>query len=544
MLSRSFAIVVLVAACASPAKEDAKGQVDESAPPSTPIELGKADASSKVVAVNVQSAHPYTNNLSKTYTVPFTALPSCARDARLHFKVLRTEAGYDYVRVPATGESFDGIADDTWTEWFSLGSTNAGKVRLSTDGSITRHGFEIDAVEWEGLPEGCPLVRFPPCGEGTVDVAQVPGVCECPVAPQCVNISDVTVSHQLYRGFNNTTKTAQGATALYTHPGPADGPETDTWGTVDTAQLAALVRRAVELGRLHGPGYQRSISTSGFGENFTIEAGNLDVTFIATQGSQDPDVQSLIDELEALFTCGGGGLTCGAGFECEQGSCIPSASCICPALYDPQCGTSGVTFGNTCEAGCANAPIAHAGECGIPGDPCGTIMGLTCKDDNKCRFGEGQFTYPWPDAGGTCVAASYCDAPPDCANLPHIAVPGQWACNANQCAWQTGVAWKTTNFVFETSHPYSNNQSVWYQVYLPSGTQAMRLRQTGFRTEANYDFLEVWTWKNGAWQRVRQYSGSVGPAIEDEFAGQYFYLKFVSDSSVTANGFTVHPEYR
>ena len=129
MLFRSFVVLVLATACASPAKEDAKGQVDESAPPSTPLELGKADASSKVVAVNVQSAHPYTNNLNKTYTVPFTALPSCATDARLHFKVLRTEAGYDYVDVPATGESFDGIADDTWTEWFSLSSTTAGRVR-------------------------------------------------------------------------------------------------------------------------------------------------------------------------------------------------------------------------------------------------------------------------------------------------------------------------------------------------------------------------------------------------------------------------------
>lgn len=546
MMSRSFVVVVLVTACAAPAKEDAKGQVDDSAPPSTPAELGKADGSSEVVDVDLQSAHPYTNGMNRTYYVPLSGLPSCATDARLHFKVLRTEAGYDYVSVPATGESFDGIHDDTWTEWFAITSTST-RVKLTSDGSITRHGFEIDAIEWDGEPAGCPQVRFPPCGAGTVDLAQVPGVCECPVVPLCENITNVEVSHHLWRGFNNTTKRAQGAVATYTHPGPADAPETDTIGTVDTAQLAALVRRAVELGRLHGGGYARSLNTGGFGEDFTIRAGSIEVTFTAMQGSQDADVQSLIDEFEALFTCGGGGLTCGSGYDCSNNECVAAASCICPAVFMPVCGQNGTTYGNSCEAGCANAPVVHDGACGITGDTCGTIRGLTCQDDYKCRFGTSQFEYPFPDAGGTCVAQNYCDAPVDCNALPHIAVPGQWACNQNACAWQTGIAWKTTSFTFETSHPYGNNQSVWYQVYLPAGTQAMRLRQTGFRTEAGYDFLEVWTWKNGAWQRVKQYSGTSstsGPQPTDEFPGQYFYLKFVSDVSVTDTGFTVHPEYR
>ena len=534
------------AACAGPAKEDAKGQVDESAPPSTPMQLGKRDASQKTIAIDIESAHPYTNGLNRTYSVPLTGLPSCAQNARLHFEVLRTEANYDYVTVLATGEEFDGIHDDTWTEWFAI-TTTSTKVKLTSDGSITRHGFEIDAIEWDGLPAGCPLVRFPPCGATTVDLAAVPGTCECPVAPQCEDLANVDVAHHTWRGFNNNTKRAHGAIATFTHPGPADGPETDTIGTVDTVALGAIVRRAAELGLLQGPGYDHPISAGVMADEFTIDAGAYHVSFIASEGAHDPAVQQLVAEFEALFTCGGGGLTCGAGYECEQGQCIESQGCICPAIFDPVCGENGTTYSNSCEAGCANAPVAHDGECGITGDQCGTIRGLSCQDDYKCRFGESQFMYPFPDAGGSCVAQNYCDAPVDCNALPHIAVPGQWVCTANACAWQAGIAWKTTNFKFETSHPYGNNQSVWYQVYLPSGAQTMRLRQTGFRTEANYDFLEVWAWKNGAWTKLRAYSGTAaasGPALTDEFAGQYFYLKFVSDVSVTDTGFSVAPEYR
>jgi len=544
MKSTSFVVLAFAAACASPAKEDAKGQVDESEPPTSPSELGKSDASSKVVPVDVQSAHPYTNSLSKTYSVPLTNLPSCATQARLHFKVLQTEADYDYVSVPATGEEWDGSANNTWTQWFNITATSA-KVKLTSDGSITRHGFEIDSVEWNGQPQGCGLTGWPPCTGTNINLAAPPGVCECPVAPQCADISGITVQHHQWRGFNNTNKKAMGAAATYTHPGPADAPVTDDWGTVDTTKLGAIVRKAAELGLLEGPGYSHSVPTTKMNDEFRIDAGQYHVSFIAGDGMHDPAVQALVDEFENLFTCGsGGGLTCGAGNTCDQGVCVETASCVCPAVFDPVCTTGGTTYGNACEAGCANAPVAHDGACGIAGDSCGTIRGLTCQDGFKCRFGSSQFEYPFPDAGGECVAENYCDAPTDCNALPHIAVPGSWACNANACSWQAGIAWKTTNFKFETSHPYGNNQSVWYQVYLPAGAQAMRLRQTGFATEANYDFLEVWTWKNGAWTRVQRFSGTTGPSNTDEFAGQYFYLKFVSDSSVTKTGFTVFPEYR
>ena len=124
---------VLGAACATD-KEDAKGVVDESQPPSVPSEIGKADASSKEIAVNVQSAHPYANNLNKLFSVPYTNLPSCASQIRVHFKVLRTEATYDFVTVES--QSFDGDKDNTWTSWFPKtgSSVNAPPITYTHKG--------------------------------------------------------------------------------------------------------------------------------------------------------------------------------------------------------------------------------------------------------------------------------------------------------------------------------------------------------------------------------------------------------------------------
>jgi hypothetical protein len=544
MRTRSIIAALFVTACASPSKDDAKGQVDESEPPAIPSSSGKSDASQKLVPVDVQSVHPYVNSSDKSYYVPLSGLPSCAQRARLHFNVLRTEDDYDFVTVVPTGEEFTGSHDNTWTEWFDLTAATA-RIRLQSDYSITRHGFEIDSLEWDGAPTGCVQIAVAPCTDAEVDLSTAPGTCECPPAPSCSPIANVEVAHHVSRGFNNTTKRVSGLTATYTHPGPADGPETDTIGTVDQAQLRALVREAAELGMLQGPGYQHTVAPGATFDEFTITAGSYTVSFVSAQGTHSAPVQALIDQLEALFTCGQttGGLTCGGGYVCNQGECNVDESCVCPALYDPVCGENGRTYGNACDLGCAGVGQAHAGECGQPGDSCGTIMGLSCKDDNRCRFAASTFTYPYPDAGGTCVAATYCDAPTDCNDLPHIAVPGAWACNTNTCAWTAGPAWQTFNH-FETSSPYTNNMSVWHQVYLPAGAQAMRLVTSRFATEAGYDKLEVWSWKNGAWAKMKTYSGTSGPALTDEFTGQYHYVKFVSDSSVTAAGVSFDAEYR
>ncbi|MBA2538974.1 MAG: hypothetical protein H0V17_05010 [Deltaproteobacteria bacterium] len=544
---RFVAISGFLVAC-GPSKSDDKGVVDDSQPPSIPTGLGKADGSSKLVAVNVQSPHPYANNLDRTFSVSLANLPPCAQQARLHFRVLRTEADFDFVTVEPAGapaQTFDGDRDDTWTDFFPINGTSV-TVRLESDFSITRHGFEIDQIEWEGLAEGCPLVKFPPCADDAVDTAAIPGTCECPAIPLCAALEEVEVRLHTARGFNNRQKHTIGARAFETHPGPADGPLTTEWGTVDLTRLRAMVRRAAEKGLLGSGGYDNVVPAGIRRDVLQIKAGAFDVTFVAGEGLHTADVAAVINEFEALFTCGGGGLTCGDGFECEQGACIVVESCICPAIFDPVCGSLGQTFSNACSAGCAQAEVIHAGECGIAGDPCGGFVGAACSGDRKCRYGESQFEPPVnvADAGGTCVEPSYCDAPADCSGLPHVAVPGAWACNQNTCAWQAGLAWKAVvDGRFETAHPYANSTSVWKEVFLPSGAQALRLLAPSFALEANYDFLEVWTW-NGAWQRVARFTGSAGPAATTEFAGRYHYLRFVSDSSVTKQGFRLDAEWR
>ncbi|MBA3539922.1 MAG: hypothetical protein H0T79_09865 [Deltaproteobacteria bacterium] len=521
--------------------------VDYSSPPSIPAAGGKADGSSKVIALNVQSPHPYTNNLDRVFAVPLTGLPSCARRARLHFKVLRTEAQYDFVTVEPTGavpQSFDGSRDNTWTAFFDLTSDHVD-VRLSTDDSITRHGFEIDSLEWEGSAI-CPAVVWPACAPGTADITPPQGVCACPTQRRCATLDEVAITHKLEMGRNRRANSVANDVASETHPGPTDASITPAIGHVDRARLVELVEHAAQTGVLATAGYDRPFPLTEFREELTLTVGVTSVTFVAGEGTHDAAVTELIAEFEALFRCdNGGGVSCDTGFECLEGACVPAETCICPAIYQPVCGVGGHTYSNTCAAGCANAPVAHDGECGIAGDSCGTLAGLSCTEDNKCRYDASTFLAPWPDAGGTCVAPTYCDAPTDCNGLPHVAVPGSWRCTTNTCGWQAGALYQpVTDGRFETAHPYASSTSVWMQLYLPSNAQALHLVTASFRLENNYDFLEVWTWKSGAWARVGRYTGTAAPTATTEFPGQYHYLRFVSDSSVNDQGFVITAEYR
>jgi hypothetical protein len=44
----------------------------------------------------------------------------------------------------------------------------------------------------------------------------------------------------------------------------------------------------------------------------------------------------------------------------------PKEPCLCPMVYNPVCGVNGVTYGNSCELGCAGVPLAHTGTCDEP----------------------------------------------------------------------------------------------------------------------------------------------------------------------------------
>ncbi len=544
-----FATALTVAGCVDKVELD-KGVVDEELPPGSPLPgpaAGKADGDAIRASITIESAHPYTNNFDRTYPIDLTGrVPSCARRARVHFATLRTEAGYDYVHVQGPSgvvQSLDGNRDNTWSSWVELQGLSSMSIRLETDESITRDGFRIDSVEVEASVI-CPAVAIPVCEDDYLDINTSRGTCECPRWPTCKADADITLEHAIGGGFAGTVSghRAVGPAAYNVTYRPGDPDVVTPIGTIDHARLQAVVRAFQDARWL-----ERSEDSQWTNWNETLSFGIAPRTraFTRGQGEFPADYAALATQVDELFVCGtGGALTCAAGMVCRDGACVED-SCVCPAIYDPVCGADGRTYSNNCAAGCADVAIRHDGECGQIGDPCGGLAGGACTDTNKCRYGASQFEAPFPDAAGTCVAGTYCDAAADCTGLPHIAVPGTWACEQNACAWRAGMAWQAVpGFSFVTSHPYANNLATFKELYAPAGATKVRLVVNGrFELENNYDYLEVYSWQNARWVRVKRYTGTVGPALTDELVGRYHYLKIVSDSSITKHGFDVTAQF-
>ncbi len=544
LLIASFAAIATLS-CASEKLQE-KGQIDTSTPPQTPLGLGKADGLSNLISLSIESEHPYANNMNEEFVMDLDGVvPNCTGEVRLHFASMQLEDTFDFLNVVDSSgqivESLTGDHGDEFSQWLQVDSQRIVSVVLESDSSITRHGFAIDGVEWASNLV-CPLFVPAPCAEGEVDINPPLDVCQCPSMPTCVAVDELEAWHSSGGGFAGTYtgKRFVGTQAFST----SSSSEDVALGSIDEAAVAAFMTDAIASGVLHG---EDVIDPSNVTEQFLLRAGAQDVTYVRPAGSFPAQEAHVIAHFESLFTCGlDEPLSCGAGQECIGGSCVEQASCACSEILAPVCGVSGQEFDNECLAECAQVDIVHDGACGIEGDACGGFQGLACQPGFRCRFGEGQFDLPFPDAMGSCVAQDYCDAPQDCTHLPHIAVPGTWACEQNQCHWNQGSPWASVpNWSMESSHPYANHTAEWTQLFAPAGARTVRLEiLEEFSLEDGYDFLDVWTWSGSSWRRVARFTGDETAGASYEFSGRFHYLHFVSDYSVTAHGFSLSASYR
>lgn len=100
----------------------------------------------EVVEHVVESDHNYKSNSKKTWTIKHEG----ATAIRLHFSNIKTEAGYDFVKIKDSSgtqvDSYDGNVGKIWS--FEVPGDTA-TVILESDGSVNDWGFKIDSYAFK-----------------------------------------------------------------------------------------------------------------------------------------------------------------------------------------------------------------------------------------------------------------------------------------------------------------------------------------------------------------------------------------------------------
>ena len=101
------------------------------------------------IAESVSTPHPYENDFVETYTL---SVPGADKVA-VHFSKFDTESGYDKVEFfDGSGQKVGEMSGSNDDSFSPVAAGDTIVLKFTSDYSITRYGFDIDAIAYEGGP--------------------------------------------------------------------------------------------------------------------------------------------------------------------------------------------------------------------------------------------------------------------------------------------------------------------------------------------------------------------------------------------------------